>query len=118
VKSVEFSEAAAREVRRLLEIERELAGSDRPPQVRLAVHAGGCNGSYYDLGAAEAIAPEDRLFDSRGITIAVDPASRECLADADLGIEYTEDLVGGAFRFEARGGSERQYCDCGLSFRQ
>ena len=122
MKSVALNVAAEREVRRLLQAAQARAssgeGSPSPPRVRLAVRKGGCNGYYYDLGAAAEISPEDRLFESCGVTIAIDPASFTSLADVDLAIDYTEDLVGGAFRFEALGGSELQHCDCGLSFRR
>lgn len=118
--SVVLSAAADREVRRLLQSGQGWpADPDRssPLQVRLAIREGGCNGYFYDLSPASEIGPGDRSFESRGVAIAIDPKSYACLADVDLTIDYTEDLVGGAFRFEAVGGSERQHCDCGLSFR-
>lgn len=119
MKSVILSEAAAREVRRLLQRGQGQPGLDNsPPRIRLAVRAGGCKGYFYDLGPAAASGPEDRAFASRGVAVAIDPESYVCLADTDLTIDYTEDLVGGAFRFEATGGPQRQHCDCGLSFRQ
>jgi len=120
VNSIVLSAAADREVRRLLSLSRgQQAGSDLagPPQVRLAIREGGCNGYFYDLSPVLTIAPEDRTFESRGVEIAIDPASYSCLAAVDLTIDYTEDLVGGAFRFETVGSPERQHCDCGLSFR-
>ncbi len=61
--------------------------------------------------------PQDRAIASCGLTIAVDPESFARLAGANLTIDYAEDLIGGAFRFEAVGGTEREHCDCGASFR-
>jgi iron-sulfur cluster insertion protein len=80
--------------------------------LRLTVDGGGCSGFQYRFGFDDQLQPDDQTFSSHGVTVVSDPVSLELLAGAE--IDYTESLIGAAFRItnpNASGG-----CGCGASF--
>ena len=104
---IEVSQAAASEIGRLK--------SKQLPSnifVRLAVKPGGCSGWFYDMSFDEAVKLDDRLIDCHGIQILIDPASLNYIND--LILDYSEDLMGGGFRFHNK--SAIATCGCGNSF--
>lgn len=86
---------------------------------RLTVTRGGCSGLFYSF-QLEAFSPEinsptqetELQFESNGISIIVDQNSYVYLEGTKL--DYSEDLMGGGFRFENPNASSS--CDCGISF--
>ena len=52
--------------------------------LRLGVRTTGCSGLAYKLEYADVIHPEDHRFDSRGITVVVDPKSLPYLDGMEL----------------------------------
>ena len=78
---------------------------------RLEVGPGGCLGWIYKLNF-DLPSPSDRLYQSSGIDILVDPSSIKYLNG--LTIDYSEDLMGGAFRFHNP--NAVTFCGCGNSF--
>jgi iron-sulfur cluster assembly protein len=102
-----LSQAAANEIRRLQ------ATCDRPDgQLRLSVKAGGCAEFYYGLEFVETVAASDRRYESEGIAIIIDEESDRYLSE--LKLDYSQDLMGGGFRFHNPKAAKT--CSCGNSF--
>ncbi|MDM9380897.1 iron-sulfur cluster assembly accessory protein [Chlorogloeopsis sp. ULAP01] len=79
---------------------------------RLAVKHGGCSGWYYDMSFDETVRPGDRTFECNSIPIIIDAESCNYLNGSTL--DYSEDLMGGGFRFYNPQASAS--CGCGNSF--
>jgi iron-sulfur cluster assembly protein len=61
----------------------------------------------------EAMAqPIDQVFDCGAVQVVIDPQSWPYLNG--LTLDYTEDLMGGSFRFDNP--NAKQTCSCGHSF--
>ena len=103
----------------ILEIERIRANKHPDSYLRLSVKKGGCRGLVYDLKLEE---PEfvsenpprssDRLIEIAGITLKIDAESWKY--SEDLKLDYSEDLMGGGFRFNNPKITDS--CGCGISF--
>jgi iron-sulfur cluster assembly accessory protein len=104
---IHLSQAALREVYRLR------GKYSHPTAVfRLGVQPGGCSDLHYTLQFDLAALPEDHVWNCEGLQVVVDPQS---LSYVDgLTLDYTEDLMGGGFRFHNPGAAS--YCGCGNSF--
>ncbi len=79
---------------------------------RLAVQAGGCSGLFYDMCFDEAVKPGDQVFDCNGVQVVIDAHSLNYIND--LVLDYSEDLMGGGFRFH--NSQAIATCGCGNSF--
>jgi len=104
---ISLSHTAVGEVKRLR--------SKRQPVdvfLRLRVLSGGCSGLSYQVRFDQQRQPDDRLYESQGVQIVVDPQSLNYLNG--LTLDYSEDLMGGAFRFYNPNAT--QTCGCGNSF--
>ncbi|MDZ8106083.1 MAG: iron-sulfur cluster assembly accessory protein [Nostoc sp. DedQUE12a] len=103
---IHLSQAAASEIVRIK--------SKQQPNVlfRLAVKPGGCSGFFYDMSFDEAIKVGDRVFDFDEIQVIVDAESLNQLKG--LTVDYSEDLMGGGFRFHNP--QAIATCTCGNSF--
>lgn len=104
---IHLSPPAAKEIQRLL--------SKQPnPNVlfRLQIQEGGCSGLLYDMTFGEAVRLEDQLYDCSGISVVVDAQSLTYING--LTIDYSEDLIGGGFRFHNPNAIAS--CGCGNSF--
>lgn len=103
---IHLSQAAASEIKRLK--------LKQPQNVlfRLAVQPGGCSGWFYDLSFDEVASTEDQVFDCKGIQVTINNESLNYLKG--LTLDYSEDLVGGGFRFHNPQACAT--CDCGNSF--
>ncbi len=104
---IQVSQAAVSEIGRL-------KSKQQQPNilVRLAVKPGGCSGWFYDMSFDEAVKVGDRVFDCHGIQILIDSATLDYIND--LTLDYSEDLMGGGFRFHNK--SAIATCGCGNSF--
>ncbi|WAL60350.1 HesB/IscA family protein [Thermocoleostomius sinensis] len=80
--------------------------------VRLSVKSGGCADFYYALELDDAIATADYIQTCDGLQIVVDADSLPYVDG--LKIDYTEDLMGGGFRFDNPNAVSN--CGCGNSF--
>jgi iron-sulfur cluster assembly protein len=103
---IQLSPAAATEITRLQ------ACQASPDHVfGLSVAASGCAGLAYVMQFV-AVEPGDRLYYSSGIPMLIDPHSLSYLEGVIL--DYSEDLMGGGFRFH----NPQAYksCGCGISF--
>lgn len=79
---------------------------------RLQVAPGGCAGLAYITKFDTETAPNDLLFNCNGIQVAIDPQTANYLNE--LTIDFSEDLMGGSFRFHNP--IAKKSCDCGGSF--
>lgn len=98
---------AAHEMNRLLkEKGREEWG------LRVGVKGGGCSGLSYSMDLEEEPAEHDRVFEVNGVRIFCDPKSYLYLNGLEL--DYSDQLMGGGFRFNNPNAT--QSCSCGQSF--
>jgi iron-sulfur cluster assembly protein len=103
-----LSEAAIQEIFRL----RRRQPDHDQAFLRLGIQTAGCAGLSYHLEFSTCQRKDDRLLDCDGICIAVDAASLPYLRG--LRLDYSEDLMGGSFRFDNP--NAKQTCSCGHSF--
>lgn len=80
--------------------------------LRLGIQPGGCADFYYTLSLDEQVAAADRVINCEGIQIVVDAQSWKYLNG--LNLDYSEDLMGGGFRFHNPNATNS--CGCGNSF--
>lgn len=104
---VALSQAAAREIQRIQTLRQQPDSC-----FRLAIKTGGCSGLYYALDLEAERQEGDRLYESNGISIVVDEQSSSYLQEIQL--DYSEDLMGGGFRFYNPQATAS--CSCGHSF--
>ena len=105
--SVSISEAAAKHVTKYL------ARRGKGVGVRLGVKTTGCSGLAYKLEYADDVAPEDVVFEDRGIKVLVDPKSLPYINGTQL--DFVREGLNEGFRFNNP--NERDRCGCGESFR-
>ncbi|HEY9299979.1 MAG TPA: iron-sulfur cluster assembly accessory protein, partial [Phormidium sp.] len=89
---INLSKAAAREVKRLMAKQKQSNSL-----FRLSVQPGGCAGIFYTLEFDQAIRTLDQVYDCQGIQVVVEENSLKYING--LTLDYTEDLMGGGFRF-------------------
>ncbi|MEG3857694.1 HesB/IscA family protein [Microcoleus sp. herbarium12] len=96
-----------------LEINRLKSKHSHPNALfRLGVESSGCSGLSYTMAFDDAPVPEDTLCESEGVQVAIDPQHIKYLNE--LTLDYSEDLMGGGFRFHNPNAA--QSCSCGNSF--
>jgi iron-sulfur cluster assembly protein len=103
---VSLSEPAARH------FANQLASRPGAAAVRLSVEPAGCSGFSYRVAHAAAIRDDDTVFESRGIRIAVDPASLPRIQGTTLDLAQ----AGLSRRLRFENPNARQTCGCGESF--
>lgn len=103
---IHLSQAAATEIGRIK--------SKQQPNVlfRLAARPGGCSEFFYDMSFDKVIKVGDQVFDLDEIQVVIDATSLNYLNG--LKVDYSEDLMGGGFRF--RNPQAIATCGCGNSF--
>jgi iron-sulfur cluster assembly accessory protein len=104
---INLSKAAIGEIRRL-----QLSRKKQDARLRLAVQTGGCQSLYYIIDFDETMNSSDRLYDCNGVSLIVDEASFPYISE--LTLDYSEDLMGGGFRFHNP--QAISSCGCGNSF--
>jgi iron-sulfur cluster assembly protein len=102
---ITLSPTAANEVKRM--------GSKQNSNLnfRLKIQIGGCFGLFYDMYFDNGT-KEDLTFNSQGIQIVIDSQSLNYVNG--LVVDYSEDLMGGGFRFHNP--LTTASCSCGNSF--
>jgi iron-sulfur cluster assembly protein len=105
---IQLSLVAVNELKRLQRKHQQTASS----LLRLDVQQGGCSGLSYDLSFVGQQQPGDQMFESNGIAVVISSDSLPYLQG--LLIDYSEDLMGGGFRFQNP--NAQQTCGCGHSF--
>lgn len=80
--------------------------------IRLAIKSGGCSGfMYIPLTVASKPTPHDKIFESNGIRIFVDPKSLVIVKGTE--IDHTGNLLEG---FVFKNPNAKNGCGCGTSF--
>jgi iron-sulfur cluster assembly protein len=104
---IEISKVAIAEINRMQAI-RNLPES----KLRVGFVSGGCQSFYYTIDLTEAIAHTDRVYEVGGVSVLIDRQQLGYLEH--LKLDYSEDLMGGGFRFENP--LATNICGCGNSF--
>jgi len=94
------------------EIERLKSKQPHDTLFRLTVKAGGCSGWFYDLSFDTRTKVGDQVFHVHGIQAVIDAESLNYIQG--LRVDYSEDLMGGGFRFHNP--QSITTCSCGNSF--
>lgn len=105
--SIQLTETAAHRVRTMLEKRGHGLG------LRLGTRKSGCSGFAYVVDYADAIGPDDAVFESRGVKVVVDAASLPNLQGMELDYVRNNALNEG---FEFRNPNVKESCGCGESF--
>ena len=101
-----LSPAAINEIERL---------KSKPPSnilFRLRVKSGGCADWFYDLAFDTTVQPQDQVLELQNLCVIIDPESLNYINE--LSLDYSEDLMGGGFRFHNPQATTT--CSCGNSF--
>ncbi|MFM2304962.1 MAG: hypothetical protein RLZZ135_2374 [Cyanobacteriota bacterium] len=104
---IEISKAAISEIKRVQKVRKQL---DR--KFRIGLAAGGCKDFYYTIDLTDSIDDRDSIHEINGISLAIDRQQLEYLDR--LKLDYSEDLMGGSFRFENP--QATSVCGCGSCF--
>jgi iron-sulfur cluster assembly protein len=104
---MEISKAAIAEIHRMQSVRQQLDS-----KFRIGFTPGGCEHFYYHVDLIDRIAANDRLLEVSGIAVVIDRRQVEQLDR--LKLDYSEDLMGGGFRFENP--IATNVCGCGNSF--
>lgn len=99
--------AAANEMRRL-----QINQSRKDWGLRVGVKGGGCSGLSYTMVFEEKPGEHDRVFEADGVKVYCDPKSYLYLNG--LTLDYSNELIGGGFRFVNPNATRT--CSCGSSF--
>ena len=103
---VTLTEAAARHVQKYIDRRGKGVG------LRLGVKTSGCSGMAYKLEFADAIEPDDKVWESFGVKVIVDEKSLPSIDGTEL--DYTREGLQEGFRF--KNPNEKSRCGCGESF--
>jgi iron-sulfur cluster assembly protein len=104
---VTLSEAALKEVKRLINVQGLTEGG-----LRLGVKGGGCSGLSYTINFDEKISQHDQVYEVDGVKVIVDAKSAIYLQGTQL--DFQKDLIGGNFKFVNPNADKT--CGCGESF--
>ncbi|MBA3478259.1 MAG: iron-sulfur cluster assembly protein IscA [Lautropia sp.] len=94
-------------------IVRYLARRGKGIGLRLGVKTTGCSGLAYKLEYADALQPEDVVFESKGIKVLVDPKSLAYIDGTEL--DFGRDGLNEGFKFNNP--NVQSECGCGESFQ-
>jgi iron-sulfur cluster assembly protein len=89
-----------------------LASRGKGVGIRLGVRTSGCSGMAYVLEFADALEPEDLVFEDHGVKVIVDPKSLLYLEGTEL--DYTREGLNEGFKFNNP--NVKDACGCGESF--
>lgn len=104
--AISLTEAAADRVRSYLDRRQEAIG------LRLGVTETGCSGYSYVINYAEAIKPDDVVFEDKGVTVVVAPAALALIDGTE--VDFVKSGLNEAFSF--RNPNIKGECGCGESF--
>jgi iron-sulfur cluster insertion protein len=80
--------------------------------LRVFVQGGGCSGFQYGLMIEETGSDADRVFESNGVKLYVDPISIRYLGGAE--VDFVDTITGGGFTI--KNPNAVSTCGCGQSF--
>ena len=104
---IQLSQSALRELKRL-----EAKDPYGSGVVRITITPGGCSEFIYDLQFRQATKSTDQVLKIDQLKIVI--AAEHLTLCEGLAIDYSEDLMGGNFRFTNP--LAKQTCGCGVSF--
>ena len=104
--SIHLTDSAADRVRQFL------ASRGHGLGLRLGVRKTGCSGFAYVINYADEVAPQDLVFEDRGVKVYVDPDSLP-LIDGTT-VDFVRQGLNEAFRFQNPNVTGE--CGCGESF--
>ena len=106
---ITVTDGAASKIVGLMAEEKKTSGG-----LRVFVQGGGCSGFQYGLmiEEGEGDTSADRVFESNGVRLYVDPISLRYLGGAQ--VDFVDNLTGGGFTI--RNPSAKSTCGCGSSF--
>ena len=105
--SVTITDAAAVEIKRLADQEKE-----EKLYLRLGVAAGGCSGMSYSMAFDTEKTDQDSEFSINNIEVVIDKRAISYLQGTVL--DYKGGMLGGGFSFENP--NAKRSCGCGTSF--
>lgn len=104
---IEISKAAIAEIVRM-----QTVRDRNTSKFRIGFASGGCDDFYYTIDLIDSISDRDRVYEIDGVAVSID---LQQLAYFDnLKLDYSEDLMGGGFRFQNP--LATSVCGCGNSF--
>src|SRR5262245_38484116 len=106
--AITLTEPAANKVRSLIAEQ----GSPEGTGLRVKVVGGGCSGMSYQLALESSPTPADKVFESHGIKVYLDPKSALFVNGTE--IDWQESMMGAAFSF--KNPQAKGTCGCGTSF--
>ena len=89
-----------------------LAKQAQAQGLRLGVRNTGCSGYMYTVGLADAIDPDDQVFESQGVKLVVSAKNLPYLDGVE--VDYAKQGLNEGFRF--RNPNVKDTCGCGESF--
>jgi iron-sulfur cluster assembly protein len=104
--SITLTDAAADRVRHYLDSRGKGEG------LRLGVRTSGCSGMAYVLEFVDEAAPEDNVYEDKGVKVFVDPKSLVYLEGTEL--DYGKEGLNEGFKFNNP--NVKNECGCGESF--
>ena len=104
---IQISDAAQAEIKRMQESQEKWNS-----YLRLDVKTGGCSGLYYAFDWEEEVQSSDRVYPQNEFSVVINEKSLPYLNQ--LTLDFTEDLMGGGFRFQ--NSQATKSCSCGISF--
>lgn len=104
---IQFTDAAARKVKILIEEE-----ENTELKLRVYITGGGCSGFQYGFTFDEKANEDDLVIDNQGVSLVIDPMSLQYLIGGT--VDYTEGLEGS--RFIVSNPNAKTTCGCGSSF--
>ena len=111
---IEIGPSALQEIKRIQF--QSQATLEQPTNIRISVKSGGCLGLFYELTLEarehQSLASSDRSYEIEGIRLIADSQSWQQIEN--LKLDYSEDLIGGGFRFHNP--LVQEVCGCGISF--
>ncbi|HIM52292.1 MAG TPA: iron-sulfur cluster insertion protein ErpA [Acidobacteria bacterium] len=106
---ITVTDGAASKIVALMAEENKTSGG-----LRVFVQGGGCSGFQYGLmiEEGEGDTSADRVFESNGVRLYVDPISLRYLGGAQ--VDFVDNLTGGGFTIQNP--NAKSTCGCGSSF--
>jgi iron-sulfur cluster assembly protein len=89
-----------------------LAKRGRGVGLRIGVRRTGCSGYAYMIDYADAVEPDDVVFDDSGVKVIVDAKSLGLIDGTE--VDFVKDGLNEAFKF--RNPNVKGECGCGESF--
>ncbi|OKH19248.1 HesB/IscA family protein [[Limnothrix rosea] IAM M-220] len=106
---IQITPTAAQEIKRI-----QRSRNATNSYLRLGLTKGGCLDFIYQFSLEKTPKEDDQQYNSRNIKILVSDSDKEQLQNISL--DFSEDLMGGGFRFTNPNASK--ICNCGQSFQE